>query len=476
MNALVAWLWQGAAIALATAALLAAMRRVNAATRHAVWWCAMGAVMALPLVRLLASASATSAIATSPATLPAGVFVVPAPPDAVIALAIGAWLGTLLVGVFKIAGGLKAMARLKVQSVPVDAERQARLPMWQSTARDERRPDLRVSDGARAACALGFRRPVILVSERLVDALGDEALDQVVIHEYAHLLRHDDWLRLIESAIVAVAGLHPAVRFIARQIDLEREAACDDLVVGRTGGARAYAQCLAEAAAVARGRAAGLERQLVPGATGRSASLRSRIVRLLDPRRGRGAQLAPIAMAAGLLTLAATIALSYNAVPILVADRSSALTVPPAPPAIVGQALPSAAAAANVDVPDLVPFTMSAGKPSANDPRPGVRRSPSPVAETRLSLSQLAPSDVVTALRGAAPETVPVPLASSSLPGNVHAPLTVAGSVMKSPAADRRDKNVKWSSLGAPGVAVGRGARSVAGFFGGAAKAVASSF
>ena len=71
------------------------------------------------------------------------------------------------------------------------------------------------------------------------------------MHEYAHLARYDDWLQLFQAIARAVGGLHPAVGWLSRRIDLDREAACDDYVVARTGAARQYASALLEAAVVA---------------------------------------------------------------------------------------------------------------------------------------------------------------------------------------------------------------------------------
>ena len=108
--------------------------------------------------------------------------------------------------------------------------------MWSLARGFGRRAELRVSADLRGACAIGFGQPVIVVADTLVDALTDDELDQVVMHEHAP---PDAPRRLGQSAsrrLIAVApGLHPAVRWLGR-IDLEREAACDDHVVRRTGG------------------------------------------------------------------------------------------------------------------------------------------------------------------------------------------------------------------------------------------------
>ena len=65
-----------------------------------------------------------------------------------------------------------------------------------------------------------------------------------MVHEAAHLARWDDYGLLAQRFIEALFPWHPVVRWITRQMDLEREVACDDFVVEATGQARQYASCL----------------------------------------------------------------------------------------------------------------------------------------------------------------------------------------------------------------------------------------
>ena len=55
MTFIVTWPWQGLAIAWMTAAAVRTMPRLNAATRHAVWWLALAAVLSLPVAHGLAA-------------------------------------------------------------------------------------------------------------------------------------------------------------------------------------------------------------------------------------------------------------------------------------------------------------------------------------------------------------------------------------------------------------------------------------
>ena len=125
---------------------------------------------------------------------------------------------------------------------------------------------------------LGLTSPSIAVAPVALGALSDEELDQIVVHEWAHVHRRDDIARLVQRMIVAFAGLHPAVWWIDRQLHLERETACDDWAVNATGSARALAVCLTKLASLP-GRPS--DTVLVPAALA-SSELTTRVVRLLE--------------------------------------------------------------------------------------------------------------------------------------------------------------------------------------------------
>ena len=57
LPALVNWLWQGSAIALAATAILRPSRRISATTRYQIWWIALFIVLALPILSFQLPAS-----------------------------------------------------------------------------------------------------------------------------------------------------------------------------------------------------------------------------------------------------------------------------------------------------------------------------------------------------------------------------------------------------------------------------------
>ena len=216
MTILFAWLWQGLAIAAIAAILVQAIPRLSAATRHAIWW----AALAMVLVHPWASAVFRSQpVLVQSAALPgdsiATTLLLPPPPDWLALTAVAMWGGIVTFNLWRMSAGLLFVVRLKRTSRPLAEPHQDRLRLWTSVRGSGRRPELRVSGEATTPCALGLGRPVILLPETLASTLPDRELDLIVMHEHAHLARYDDWLRVLQCALAAVVGVHPAVRLIA---------------------------------------------------------------------------------------------------------------------------------------------------------------------------------------------------------------------------------------------------------------------
>jgi len=160
-------------------------------------------------------------------------------------------------------------------------------------------PEVRISRDAAVPCALGGRRPAILLPERLVDTLDAVELDAVIRHEREHLARRDPAVTVFEAFVAAFWWFHPAVRaLLSRRREL-REERCDDAVVACVPP-DAYRRALLSAASLA-----------LPGrfpavaATGPAAELRRRLERIADPelRSRKRALAAALAVAAAAVLL-----------------------------------------------------------------------------------------------------------------------------------------------------------------------------
>jgi beta-lactamase regulating signal transducer with metallopeptidase domain len=93
----------------------------------------------------------------------------------------------------------------------------------------------------------GWRRPQLVLPERLLATLDPVAVRQVILHELAHVKRHDlFWGWPVEIARI-VYFFHPLVYWVSHQLRLERELCCDQLAMAYSGQPAAdYARTLVQ--------------------------------------------------------------------------------------------------------------------------------------------------------------------------------------------------------------------------------------
>jgi hypothetical protein len=142
---------------------------------------------------------------------------------------------------------------LRKSCVPIDpAELDARLQKTlegkSAEAKSARRVTLCTSDLVRVPTAIGLMKPVIALPGWAMQEMSPDELNQILLHELAHLRRWDDWTNLAQKVVKALLFFHPAVWWIEKKVSLEREMACDDAVITETASPRAYAECLAHLA------------------------------------------------------------------------------------------------------------------------------------------------------------------------------------------------------------------------------------
>ena len=88
-----------------------------------------------------------------------------------------------------------------------------------------------VSEAIDVPVAVGLFDAMILIPRTLLERLSPQEVEQISLHELAHLRRADDWSNCLQRLIVAALGWNPAALFVAQQLELEREVACDDWVL-----------------------------------------------------------------------------------------------------------------------------------------------------------------------------------------------------------------------------------------------------
>src|SRR5262245_12550046 len=105
-----------------------------------------------------------------------------------------------------------------------------------------------LSDGVLSPGVAGLFRPVILLPADIVSWTSREERTSILRHEFAHIERQDHIVSCFQSALRGLLFFHPMLRYANHQLSLEREIACDDLVLGLGAEPKAYAEAILKAA------------------------------------------------------------------------------------------------------------------------------------------------------------------------------------------------------------------------------------
>ncbi|HEX2120059.1 MAG TPA: M56 family metallopeptidase [Thermoanaerobaculia bacterium] len=138
-----------------------------------------------------------------------------------------------------------------------------------------------LSPAVSAPVTWGFFRPIILLP-RDADRWPADRRRAALLHELAHVKRHDYLIQLVASLACAIYWFHPLVWLAVRQLRSASEHACDDSVIAGGTEAPDYA---AHLLSVARG--AGARRFAGLPFLGMASHLEDRLVALLDQTRAR---------------------------------------------------------------------------------------------------------------------------------------------------------------------------------------------
>ncbi|UYQ94283.1 M48 family metalloprotease [Chitinophaga horti] len=91
---------------------------------------------------------------------------------------------------------------------------------------------------------IGFLRPLILLPAAMVNNLSTDQLEAILLHELAHVKRHDYLLNIFQSIVETILFFNPFIWWISKNIQIEREHCCDDLVIASTVQPLHYAKAL----------------------------------------------------------------------------------------------------------------------------------------------------------------------------------------------------------------------------------------
>jgi len=143
--------------------------------------------------------------------------------------------GCLLVGLQLLGAALVLRRRLSLCRAVTDPAVLTVLETACQQVKIRRLPALLVTPESMSPCIVGTLRPRIVVPEAIVTEASGIALRHVLVHELAHLARGDLWTNWLLIAARVVHWFNPVAWWMLREMQGEREAACDDFALAALG-------------------------------------------------------------------------------------------------------------------------------------------------------------------------------------------------------------------------------------------------
>ncbi|HYO80237.1 MAG TPA: M56 family metallopeptidase [Bryobacteraceae bacterium] len=294
--------------------------RLTAATRYVIWFATLVVIAALPVLLTLPGAGQEHALdahtavpqalrAVGPVETARSVrdvptvapLEVPVEPDAA-GVAILLWIAGSALCAVRLLWSYRSIRKLKSSAEPPAPEAAIRFRALLDRWPAERRPALLAASAVQSPMAVGYSRPAVIVPNSLLLEINADQFDAVILHELAHVRHYDDWTRLAQCILRAVWFFHPAVHYICRQLDFERELACDDAVLSVNGAPRDYARSLTSM--LEQRQRYGCHPMLASGAAFHRRQIVRRVSAILDKTRNAAPTVSPLGLVVLLMCLA----------------------------------------------------------------------------------------------------------------------------------------------------------------------------
>ena len=293
--------------------LLRVSPRQNSGTRFAVWFTALLTVAALPLLGSFGEGRATMAgiSSMSPATSWENLRPAIIIPGRWAFFVFLAWALGACAAMLRLATGIWSLRRLRLSCTPIGvadldpavrrtveaigasgsiASKSSVSKSTVSKSIVPRSITIATSECVRVPAAIGFFKRTIVLPAWALRELSPHDLNVILLHEFAHLRRWDDWTNLVQKIVRALLFFHPAVWWIENRLSVEREMACDDAVLAETANPHGYASCLVSllekslAHRLSHG-LAGKRWSMAQAAVHRAREASLRLARILDAKR-----------------------------------------------------------------------------------------------------------------------------------------------------------------------------------------------
>ncbi|MCP4986808.1 MAG: M56 family metallopeptidase [Colwellia sp.] len=191
------------------------------------------------------------------------------------------WLATIAILASKLLIEVRNVNNLPLHSsVAPSSELLARFNELAKQIKLTKAPRLLISLKAEVPMAIGWLKPVVLLPASMVTGLDSAQLEMLILHELAHIRRHDYLVNFLQTLIELLFFFHPSVHWIGKQMRDEREYCSDDIAVQHCGDAIAYAHTLTDTASLCAKNHIHTIPTMAMAASG--GNLKARVLRLVD--------------------------------------------------------------------------------------------------------------------------------------------------------------------------------------------------
>jgi carboxyl-terminal processing protease len=215
------------------------------------------------------------------------------------------WMVGCAIGILPLMGGYLHLHYLRLSSRRPEGPRIALIAQSLASQLGIRREIVLLFSGRSCMpMTWGLRRPVVLLP-LAAEHWSVSRLRAVLVHELAHVQRFDAFTQMMVQVVRSLYWYNPFVWIACRQIRLEQETSCDDIVLNAGLDAQQYA---AQLLSITAGLPAHLLVSSVALAMAKKHTLERRLLAILDSARDRRTPKRPV-LACALTALVAALAL-----------------------------------------------------------------------------------------------------------------------------------------------------------------------
>jgi bla regulator protein blaR1 len=157
----------------------------------------------------------------------------------------GVYLLSLMVQGIRLAGGFMHVQQIrKEQNLRTDHLWSAKAKELVEKLKIMKKVSLFFSEHVQIPLTIGHLKPIIIFPIALINNLDNDQVEAILLHELAHIKRHDYLLNIFQCVMETILCFNPFVWLISKTIREQREYCCDDMVIDEDCNNYSYSRAL----------------------------------------------------------------------------------------------------------------------------------------------------------------------------------------------------------------------------------------